>query len=463
MYFKRPLSLIVLILFMGGCATTGMMTVGNIANYLGGKEAAQNKNPLIEAETDITLVDELAAIVKLNQVMLSRMPISYGDKWPELLNDYYHTTHLTEDQRKKRSRYNNCLKKLLKKDFSFYALYNANIYAVSIISTNNNILCSMLGALGSRMFIKGCENLGIEYEHVKTVLSYVPFGCDCLYYRPEFIDVEPTKYKYVCKRIRRSSFYRKCDFFNRPTEFMLTKYLYRKGGLKYWADLPIRTYCFRPVKGEQLGTFKDVFYSLLSPSIRSQIQRIDEEIMVVRADLESTKARLQCKGFSSPEIAALRRKKSQLVAELKNKQVLQKKLYKQALSILNVTPENIKKAKKLKEIADYIDRSFVENMSIILNLTAKIVNDVQTMKTMNITRAFVTYPLLVRKGVFLKRNRRFYERRFKNIAKKLIALPVTYFEILGYSVAQKYQVAKYKGYLEAMIKMEEKMNNRRKL
>ncbi len=151
------------------------------------------------------------------------------------------------------------------------------------------------------------------------------------------------------------------------------------------------------------------------------------------------------------------------MAELKNKQVLQKKLYKQALSILNVTPENIKKAKKLKEIADYIDRSFVENMSIILNLTAKIVNDVQTMKTMNITRAFVTYPLLVRKGVFLKRNRRFYERRFKNIAKKLIALPVTYFEILGYSVAQKYQVAKYKGYLEAMIKMEEKMNNRRKL
>ncbi len=51
---------------------------------------------------------------------------------------------------------------------------------------------------------------------------------------------------------------------------------------------------------------------------------------------------------------------------------------------------------------DYIDRSFAENMSVILNLTVKIINDVATMRKMNLTRAFVTYPFLMKKVYFQK-------------------------------------------------------------
>jgi hypothetical protein len=305
------------------------------------------------------------------------------------------------------------------------------------------------------MFIEGCKNLGIEYEHTKTVLSYVPFGCDCLYFKPQFIDVQPRSS--VCRRIRNLACYKKCSFFNKPTEVMLTRYLFQKGGMKNWADLPVETMCFRAVKGEQLGTFKDVFYSLLPPSMRMQIERVDDETMVVEADLESIKARLKDKDLSKAEKAALRKKKNRLMAELKNKKALQDKLYKQALSSLYVTSENIKKAKKLKEIVDYIDRSFTENMAVMLNLTLKIINDVSSIKKMNVVRAFVTYPFLVKKGVFSQKDRRFYDRRFKNITKKLITLPITYFEILGYSVAQKHQVSKYKGYLKALIDMEKKI------
>jgi hypothetical protein len=79
---QKRLIVILLVFFLGGCATGGMMTVGNVANYLGGENAAKNKNPLIEAEVDITLVDELAAIVKLNQIMLELMPISYDYHFP---------------------------------------------------------------------------------------------------------------------------------------------------------------------------------------------------------------------------------------------------------------------------------------------------------------------------------------------------------------------------------------------
>ncbi|GAB6163125.1 hypothetical protein JCM12298_22850 [Desulfothermus naphthae] len=453
----RKLLIVIVVFFVGGCATGGLMSAGNIANSMAGVEGAKNKNPLIEAEIDITLANELAAIVKLNQVMLERMPVSYEDSWPEILNSYYHTIYLTQEEKRNRTKYNNCLKKLLKKDFSFYRVYNLDLYAASIMSmSKGNIFFNALGAMGSRMFIKGCENLGIEFEHAKSVLSYVPFGCDCHYFKKEFNDASYGSR--ICKKIKYSIYYKKkCDFFNRPTEFMLTRYLYRRGGVKNWADLPIEQCCFRAVKGEQLGTFKEVFYSLLPPSIRFKIQRIDEEAMIVKADLETVNAKLQDKSLSGAEKAALKRQKSDLMRRLKAKETLQEKLYKQALSTLNVSRENVKKAKKLKEIVDYIDRSFVENMSVIVNLTVKIINDAATMKKMNLTRAFVTYPFLVKKGVFLKRNRKFYERRYKNIVKQLIALPVTYFEIVGYTIAQEYQVSKYRSYLKAMIDMEKKL------
>ncbi len=448
---------IVLLFFVGGCATGGMMTVANLANLAGGREAAKYKNPLIEAEIDLTLVDELSAMIKINEMLLDRLPVSPEDPWPELLNNYQEAK-LNKKEKKQKEKYNDCLRRLLKKDFSFYDLYDANAYAVSILSTGN-FLASAMGALGSRLFIKGCENLGIEFEHAKTVISYVPFCCECKYFKSSYCDLSPGNS--LCRRIRSYPEYRKCGFFNKPVEDMLTKYLFGAGGIKRWADLPIDLSCFRAVKGEQWGTFKDVFYSILSPSVRMQIERVDSELMVVKSDYESVKARLKDKNLSRAEKAALKKKKQMLYREVKNKEAIQKKLYKEALSTLYVTPENVEKARKLKEIADYINRNFAETMLVMTNLTIKIINDVDTIPRMNIARAFITYPFLVKKGVFKKRNRQYYQKRFSNIVKKLVTLPVTYFEIFGYAVAQKYQVSKYKGYLDAMINMGKKLKKRR--
>lgn len=114
MRFPRMI-LLLFVLFAYGCATGGMMTMGNVANYFAGEQGAKNKNPLIEAEIDITLANEIAAIVKMNQVMLERMPVSYEDNWPEILNSYYRTSYLTEKEKRNKTKYNDCLKRLLKK------------------------------------------------------------------------------------------------------------------------------------------------------------------------------------------------------------------------------------------------------------------------------------------------------------------------------------------------------------
>lgn len=316
-----------------------------------------------------------------------------------------------------------------------------------------------MGAFGSRMFIEGSKNLGLEFEHTKSVLSYVPFGCDCTYFSQDFLDADIDKA--TCNKIKNMWCYKKCDFFNRPVEDMLVEYMFKRGGIRNWADVPVDIQCFRTVSGEHLGTFKDVFYSLLPPDIMDKIKRIDSEIFLVEADLEEVKQQMKdTKYFSKlppAEKKALRKKKNDLTQELKNKKRLQEKLYKEALSNLYVTEENIKKAQKLKEIIDFVDKSFMENSSVILNLSVKMVNDIATMKNMNIARAFVTYPFLVKKGIFSKRDRQFYENRFKNIMGKLFTLPITTFEVIGYSIAQKNQVSKYKGYLEALLEMEEKL------
>ncbi len=453
MSWKKWIVLIFFLFLLGGCASS-MMTVGNIANILGGKKAAKGKNPFIEAEIDLVLVDELAGIVKLNQIMLERMPISYEDPWPDLLNDYYQKVSSKERERK--NKYDKCLERLLKKDFSFFRLYNPDAYLAYIVAQKN-----ILGAIGSRAFVEGVKILGREFEHTKSVLSYVPFGCECAYFRDKYRELTPKSRE--CRIVKRDPIYRKCEFFNKPTDILLTKYISQPGGVKHWADLPVELVCFRPVRGEHLGTFKDVFYSLLDPSVRAQIRRIDDELMVDRAELESIKAQLKNRKDLSPaEKAALKKKKDMLARTIKTKEAIQDKLYKRALTQLNISWDNIRKAKKLKEVVDYIDRSFRETLGGVFNLTIKIITDIQVIKSTNIGLALATYPMMMSQGVFAVRDRNFYKKRFELVSKKLISLPVTYFEILGYAIAQKHQVSKYKKYLTALIKMEEKIKKTRR-
>ena len=444
----RLLCLGFFLLLLTGCASTAMIA-GLSADLMGGKNAA--KNPFIEADLDALFIDEISAMIKLNQLVLERMPISYEDPWPELLNDYRQQVK-DQTQRQKKKAYEACLNKLLKKDFSFYDFYNIQAYLAYITVASNDLMTGVLGSVGSGAFIKAAEELGKEYEHAKLVLGYIPFGCKCAYFRPGYTDLTPRHY--VCRHIRINP---QCAFFNKPTDVMLAYYFFHKGGIRAWADLKVPASCFRVVSGEQLGSFKEVFYSLLPFDKRDQMERVDEELAMLGAELESIKAKLQDKNLPKEEKAALRKKKAELSKQFQNKKALQDKLYKEAIQTLEVTPENIKKAKKLLEVVKFIDHNFTNTATAMTVLTIKIIQDAQRIPKMNIEQALVAFALLSQKGVFVKKDQRAYKRRFKLLAIRIIALPINYFEIWGHAIAQKHQVAKYKGYLEAMVKMEEKI------
>jgi len=450
----KNITIILLILsacLLTGCATT-LMAVGTSADLMGGDRSA--KNPFIEADLDALFIDEISAMVKLNQLVLDRMPISYDDPWPELLNDYRLDPD-NQKQKDKKDEYDKCLNKLLKKDFSFYSFYNLNAYVVYITVASNNLIYGLLGSTSSAAFIEAAKELGREYEHAKLVLSYEPFGCECEYFRPNYSKLTPNQQ--VCKQILVNP---KCDFFNKPTDEILTSYLFNKGGIDEWAELKIPASCFRVVSGEQLGTFKDVFYSLLPTDKREQIEHIDEEKAEQEAELESIKARLKDKKLPVAERAALNKKEKELDREVQEKKAIQDKLYKEAIQTIEITPENIKKAKQLLEIVNFIDHNFNNTAAAMSMLTIKIIEDARMIPKINIKQGLMAFGVLSKKGVFTKKDRQAYKKRFELLAKRIVALPVNYFEIWGYAISQKHQVAKYKEYLEAIVKIGQRNNKK---
>ena len=92
-----------------------------------GIELSKAVNPAMELEMDLVFLDEIAAMTKLNQLLLERMPVSMEDPWPEMLNQYSQETPKNEEAA--REKYDECLLKLLKDDFYFFRFYNPALVA----------------------------------------------------------------------------------------------------------------------------------------------------------------------------------------------------------------------------------------------------------------------------------------------------------------------------------------------
>lgn len=502
---KRICPILLIFFFLTGCATMLMEKGGKLPT-----------NPIMELEIDLVFLDELAAMTKLNQIMLERMPVSLEDKWPELLNHYTKKPGRAEKENK--DAYDTCLTQLLKEDFTFFKIYNPLIYT-TCLARSSGLLESLMMGTRATIFIEAAKALGRRYEHAKLVLGYLPFGCKCTYYSkayhsgspkgkvgwiygelisfgrprvaPEVVYVNASRVNIrsgpgtqycVIEKVdkgchltvlkRRGSWYKvrlpgslfcqrkkkECAFFYKSTGRMLYTYLFAKGGFNSWVDLQISPTCFRVVEGEHLGTFKEVFYTLLPEDKQDEIKGIDEELAIARIDLEQIKARLKDKKLAKEEKAVLKKRKAELKRDVKNKEAIQKRLYKEALTTIEVTPEKIKKAKKLLEIAKFIDGNFSRIATAMTFLTVKIIDDIAVwgyLKPKDISQVLSS---LVIMGIIVGPDARaLSQERFKLLGKRVVTLPVNYFSIWGHAIAQKKQVAKYKGYLEAMVKMEEKI------
>jgi hypothetical protein len=247
---------------------------------------------------------------------------------------------------------------------------------------------------------------------------------------------------------------KECTFFNLPTEEGLNDYIFEKKGLQTWVDLRMPLECIRVVEGENLGTFEEVFYTLLPDHIRDAVKRVDDEVQVAEADLEEIKARLKEKGLSEKAKARLEKREEELETEVEAKSAIQQKLYKEATGTVEVTPKKVKKAKKLLEISNYINDGFSQISAAMMALTVKMVDDILVFAKLNTYQIANSMGYLAAQGIAYGPDAK---KRAKILVKRFAGLFVNYPQVWGYAIAQKYQVSMYEDYLEALVKMETKI------
>jgi len=437
---KKLLCLLSLLMLTTGCM--------HAIEQMTGIKVSEAINPVMELEMDLVFLDELAAMTKVNQMLLKRIPISLEDPWSELLNSY--SRDPAGRDKKARKRYDACLTDLLKKDFYFFKFYNPALYFGYVGPGGTNaLLARAIIAARATLIIEAAKDLGRYYEHAKSVVSYYPFGCECRYYGQGLDSLRPGAQE--CRGVQTKE---ECTFFNLPTEEGLNDYIFEKKGLQTWVDLKTPLECIRVVEGENLGTFEKVFYTLLPDHIRDAVKRVDDEVQVAEADLEEIKARLEEKDLSEKARARLEKREEELETEVKTKSAIQQKLYKEATGTIEVTSEKVKKAKKLLEISNYINEGFSQISAAMSTLTVKMVDDIMVFAKLNTYQIANSMGYLAAQGIA---NGPDAKKRAKILAKRFAGLFVNYPQVWGYAIAQKYQVSLYEDYLEALVKMETKL------
>jgi hypothetical protein len=420
---------------------------------------SKNTNPVMEIEIDLVFLDELAAITKLNQIILERMPISLDDPWPVLLNDYSEAPLGREKEARKA--YDVCLTKLLSDDFFFYKTFKPGLYFNLLSSGRSGIqalLASAIVVSRDMLIVEAAKEMGRRYEHAKWVISYYPLGCKCRFYSQRFENFRPETA--ICSSISKIS---DCPFFSKPTEELLYQYLFDPDGLKGWEELRTRPECLRVVEGISLGeragnesAFKKVIYTLFPEYIRDHVEKVDAELEMAQSELKSIQERLKADDLSEDERLGYEKMENGLEETIDNLIASQNKLYDQAISTVEFTPEKIRTAKQLLQIAKFINDGFEQISAAVVALTVKIIDDVIAISSTNPAELKKSVNYMVAQGIIPAS---MVKKRMALLGKRLISLPVNYASIVGYATAQKFQVSKYMDYLEAFAEMENKLKS----
>jgi len=142
-----------------------------------GKGYDEAKDILMALETDLLIFNEAAALLKLNQLMLERLPISNEDDWPELLTKYRDESGINKNVL---DAYNQMLDKELKREFYFYNFLMENTARglLNMFSGGMHLIGGAVRLLQTGTII----GMGRKLEHAKWVIYYKPAICENNYF-----------------------------------------------------------------------------------------------------------------------------------------------------------------------------------------------------------------------------------------------------------------------------------------
>jgi uncharacterized small protein (DUF1192 family) len=431
---------------------------------------ADTLNVLTSLETDLLIFNEAAALLKLNQLMLERLPVSLEDNWPELLIKFRDEKGL---DKKILKAYQDELDEQLKKEFWYYGqlLYGA-LSAASGLSGNPLSWVKTGVKLAQTMSIIG---MGRKLEHAKWVVYYKPPVCNSKTFATLF-DIPKDKIAKERKYCNLEKKYQGCNIFKQSWEKVLTEYWYKSKNhsIEDWVSLKVNIECLHPVKGRLYGTFDELFFTLLPSRYQAEIKEVDQELgskLEKKGTLEAQLKSLENK-LNNPqklkkedvkkltaEKAALEKRIKVLEDEIKRLKGAREKLYNQARREVELTKEKYELAKKLYHIADYVADTDNKIFALVTVSVAKFVLDLYDalryapkVTVMAITSAATTPP--PSNGQITQQ---VAMQRLKYLITNILTSPATVFSIYGSLMAQKDLIEQRRDYLEALITVGKKI------
>lgn len=429
-------------------------------------------NPILNVEIDLILAEELATMLKMNNLVIDRMPISINDKWPELLRDYQKGLNTKDDKAKEdkdssdnkkssidkklqkaKDAYDLYLDSLLKRDYSFYKIYDPVALKKQMKSVAGIALITSPSAIKKLILLSIVEAYGKNMEHLKNVISYKPLGCGKKYYNPKFSYMFRKLSHRTCRRIERR-LHRRCSFFSKPIEDILYKY---EDG---FYNLKVGARCFKAVEGRSYPSFRAAFYRLLPNNIRNSIKSIDEKLKYLNIKIIRLKGRLKvaknAKKKDENKIALLEKKEEKLEKRRDNLKDQREKLFKEAKNRIVVDKNKIKLALKLKTISDYIHGNLT---SVGIGTTILGVNTFFDVKDIIKLGANAQKALMMTGAIYMADNKaknfdeatKMAKKRLKLLLKRTIKLPQNAVAIVYGISTQLSMMSDYRDYIEAVI------------
>ena len=400
-------------------------------------------NPILEIEKDLVLLDELAAILKLNHIILTSMYVSSEDFWPELLNGY-------EVNWKK-------------------------FFWSPALGTIVDLSSQKFGRSTLALFqLEVCLQLGKTIEHTKEVITSLPSECmqgcicdcsNCIYpascFRPL---IEPN----------RPGTSHECPFFTEPLGKSLFPHLRRQKCID-WIETKIHLNCLHPVICEKSERYyplicperphESSFYKLFPGNFVVRMRGLDKELEEKDGKIQRLKLQIKAEQYSEMSLDSLRTELEQTKDEFENLKDARRELIDQAFRGIQRAEisedralQKLKLAMKLRATCDYVydNLRWVSMCGMALplkfyhdyRLTRNLIED-EDWEALGLSTAaeLVAVAMITDNPESVVRN------RVKFIGSRLPALPENYLNVASYALTQRSQVSRIRETLEQFIEI----------
>jgi len=428
----------------GGQNSGGLESLGGGSQQSGGEAGYQ----LMSMEADLMIFNQAAYLLKLNQLVLERLPVTLEDKWPEYLA-----------QMPDNDKYNSELLSLLKKDFPFYSRINdyRSQALQHLFKGNAKAIKSVLDLLQSGAI----DFVGKRLENEKLIVFYKYPACEVGSWKtvhPEK-DIDLNKACSISKP--------DCDKYRTSAEKLVVESAL-KNGIKEWLELKIEDKCLRPVYGYWVRTttfskeevsahpssFENAFLEVLPRAYVKEWKENFEKYEMLKSQYDRKKAekqRLEAEIKQNPskaselnqQLAAIDKELKELEGELKSAEAAVDKVMNEALQSVELDERKLQLAKKLYLIAKYVDDTLNKEVALVTATLPKFFYDTYLfVKTVSSGNLAGLTPQDVAKA--------------KDLGKNIVAFLPNIIGIYSGISTQKAIVDKYYNYLKAVAQIEGK-------